>query len=134
MSNFSESRYLDRVSGADLSAALYHLVVEQADSTNPTGRSLVLATGSTQNLFGVLNNSPKAGETANVCGRNAQGTFLVQVGAGQTIAFGDSLTSDTLGCAKTTTTTGDQVFGLAEQAGVAGQFIEYRCVDHKYGN
>lgn len=131
MANYSDGRYIDRISGADLSAAtnLFRIVKLQADATNSTGRSVILASASTDKLFGVLNNTPKAGETASICGRNAQGTFKVLING--TVAINDLLTADATGAAITTTTSGDQVIGQAQEAGVAGQVIEYLPVDNK---
>jgi hypothetical protein len=127
MAVYSEGRYIDRIAGADLSQAVYHAVVQNADSNNSTGRSVVLASSATDAIFGVLNNGPVAGETASVCGRNAQGTFKVKLGG--TVAFGDNLTADANGAAVATTTSGNQVLGVAQEAGVSGQVIEYLVVN-----
>lgn len=137
MANYSDQRYIDRIAGADLSGTdpaggtttcLFHIVKEQADSTY--GRSVILASSATDDLFGVLNNQPKTGETADVCGRNANGTFKVILGG--TVTILDRLTSDANGKAITTTTTGNQVIGIAQESGVAGQVIEYMPVNYKY--
>lgn len=132
MSTFSDGNYVDRIAGADLSAAtnLFKIVKQAADATNPTGRSVVLASAATDDLFGVLNNQPKSGDTANVRARNSSGTFKVLLNG--TVAINDRLTADSTGAAITTTTTGNQVIGIAQEAGVAGQVIEYLAVNYKY--
>jgi hypothetical protein len=137
MAVFSDGRYIDRIAGIDLSGlanaqanttCLFRIVKQTTDATY--GRSLTLATAASENYLGVLNNQPKLGETAEVCGRNAPGTFKVVLGG--TVAFGDSLTSDANGAAITTTTAGNQIIGFAQEAGVAGQIIEYLPTDNKY--
>lgn len=135
MANYSDGRYVDRISGADLHlpANLFRIVKLQADATNTTGRSVVLSTSASDNIFGVLNNTPYAGETASVCARNAQGTFKVVISANSTgVAIGDYLTVSSDSGAITTTTSGNQVLGIAQEAGVAGQVIEYLPADNKY--
>jgi hypothetical protein len=134
MATFQEGRYLDRIAGADLSGKSYHIVKQVADATQPGGRTVVLATGATDDVFGVLNNTPSKGDVANVCARNGEGTFKVVLGG--TVALGDRLTSDANGAAVTATATGTypstaQVFGVAQEAGVAGQVIEYALVNYK---
>lgn len=137
MAGYSEGPFLDRIAGADLSGVgpaggttncLFRIVKQQADATNPTGRSVILATAATDLLFGVLNNQPKAGETADVFARNGQGTFKVVLGG--TVTLGDKLTSDANGAAITTTTSGNQVLGYAQESGVVGQVIEYLPADN----
>lgn len=141
MSQFAVGRYGSIIADADLSTKtnnvlvnLYRLVSLAASSANPTGRKVVLATSATDaNLLGVLNNAPAAGEVASVCLRNAEGTFKVVVGVNSAgVAVNDRLTVDSDSGAITTTTTGNQVFGIAWEAGVAGQVIEYLPVNYKY--
>lgn len=136
MANYSETRYVDRIAGAALTAATdnFRIVKMQADATNPTGRSVIKSTAATDKHFGVLNlaGDVKTGEPVDVCVRNAVGTFKVVLGG--TVAVNDELTSDANGAAITTTTGGDQVIGLAQEAGVVGQVIEYLPVNRKYGN
>lgn len=139
MANYSEGRYIDRIAGAALTQATnnFCIVKQQSDNTNPTGRSVILATASTDKLFGVLNMSSDvvSGDTVSVCGRNAEGTFKVRVSANSGgVAFGDELTVSSDSGAITTTTSGDQVVGIAQEAGVAGQVIEYLPCNRKYGN
>jgi hypothetical protein len=119
MAVYSDGRYIDRKSGADLTAAQYRVVKQNSN------RTVVLATAATDNLLGVLANAPQNGDTASVCGINAQGTFKVILGG--TVAFNAKLTTDANG-AGVTAATGNSVFGIAQEAGVAGQVIEYICV------
>jgi hypothetical protein len=138
MANYSDGPYVDRIAGADLSGlansqanttCLFRIVKQQADATNTTGRSVILASAATDKLFGVLNNQPKDGETASVRGRNSQGTFKVVIGG--TVTINDLLTSDANGAAVTTTNSGDQVIGIAQESGVVGQVIEYLPANNK---
>lgn len=134
MAVYSEGRYIDRITDAALTVAddNFRIVKQQSSTANPTGRKVVLASAASDNFMGVLNmdSDVVAGETVSVCGRNAEGTFKVVLGG--TVAIGDDLTSDSTGAAITTTTGGDQVIGVAQEAGVAGQVIEYRPTDRKH--
>ncbi len=136
MANYSDKRYLTLMADADLSAAsnLFKIVSIASSTANPTGRKVVLATSATDaNIIGVLNNTPAAGEPASICGRNADGTFKVVLGANTAaVSIGDYLTVDTDSGALKTTTSGNQVIGRAMEAGVAGQVIEYMPVNYKY--
>jgi hypothetical protein len=58
------------------------------------------------------------------------GTFLIA--AGGTISVGDYLTANASGQAVATTTGGDQVVGMALEAGVTGQFVEFLPYKFKY--
>lgn len=118
MAVFSDGRYIDRKAGADLTGKAYRVVKQQSD------RTVVLASAATDTLLGVLSNAPGNGDTASVCGINAQGTFKVVLGG--TVAFGAKLTADANGAA-VTAATGNNVFGIAQEAGVAGQVVEYLC-------
>jgi hypothetical protein len=136
MANYSEGRYLTIIADADLSAAanLFKIVSIAASTANPTGRKVVLATSATDaNIVGVLNNTPGAGEPASVCARNASGTFKVVAGANTAaISVGDRFTVDTDSGALKTTSSGNQVVGIALEAAVAGQVFEYLPVNYKY--
>lgn len=144
MANYSDGKFIDRVAGAALTAPnasglndQYSIVKQQADSTNPTGRSVIKATSATDPLFGVLNLNMNAvaGDTVEVCPRNAQGTFKVRISANSTgVTIGDELTCSSDSGAITTTTSGNQVLGIAQESGVAGQVIEYLPVNRKQGN
>ena len=136
MANFSDGRYLTLIADADYSAAanLFKIVSIAASTANPTGRKVVLATSATDaNIIGVLNNTPGASEPASVCGRNANGTFKVIAGANTAaISIGDRFTVDTDSGALKTTSSGNQVVGIALEAAVAGQVFEYLPVNYKY--
>src|SRR2546421_4196522 len=136
MANYSDGRYLTLIADADYSAStnLFKIVSIAASTANPTGRKVVLATSATDaNIIGVLNNTPGAGEAASVCGRNAVGTFKVVAGANTAaISIGDRFTVDTDSGALKTTSSGNQVVGIALEAAVAGQVFEYLPVNYKY--
>jgi len=118
MSVYQESRHLNFVAGADLSAKQYHIV--KLDST---ANQVVLASAATDVAVGVLANAPADGAEADVVGRNAQGTFKVM--AGGNVSLGAYLTSDSNGKAVATTTAGNEVIGIALEAGVDTQIIQY---------
>jgi hypothetical protein len=137
MSVYSDQRYIDMLCDYNyIAASNLFRIVSFAVSTNATGHTVVLATSPTDgNILGVLNNQPNIGETANVCGRNAQGTFKVVVSVNSAgVAVGDSLTVSADSGAITTTTTTNEVIGRALEPGVAGQVIQYLPINHKYGN
>ncbi len=97
------------------------------------------AAGTTAPLWGIvfpgMRNPPWAplqdgfaaiqGENVGIYGPGELEVFL-RVGAGNTVAIGDYLTSDSSGYALTTTTTGQWVGAEALQAGNAGDFISVR--------
>jgi hypothetical protein len=140
MSQYSEGRVISMISDNDLSAIgadglptyQYNIVSFASSANNTTGRTIALTTSATDHLIlGVLDNNPKAGETAAVIGRNADGTFKVRVSANSSgVAIGDYLTASSDSRAITTTTSGNEVFGRALEAGVAGQVIEYLPCNH----
>lgn len=101
---------------ADLSSNQYYVVVESSGE-------VALASAATDNILGVLQNAPVAGDNAEVLGRHANETGKVI--AGGTIAVGDKLTTNGDGKAVTTTTANDQVFGIARKAAVANDIVEY---------
>lgn len=119
MAVYTEEGHITRLSGADLSAKQYFIVKLNSS------RQVILTAAATDQLLGVVANVPDAGTNApvDVCVRNAEGTFKVQCGG--TVAVGDRLTSDAAGKAITTVTAGNEVLGIAVEAGVAGQVIEY---------
>jgi len=96
---------------------------------------VVPATAATDQLIGVLRNTPTQTGSAAVANypqnadvhiRNAAGQFKVQ--AGGSFSAGAYLTANSSGQAVATTTSGDQIIGIAEQASTgAGQIITYRC-------
>lgn len=120
MSTYSEGREITRLAdpSTDLSGKRYYIVKQQTD------RSLVLASASTDELFGVINHPAIAGGEVSVVGRNADGTFKVVAGAA--ITAQTYLTTDSSGRAVSTTSSGDQLIGIAQEAAsAAGQIIEY---------
>lgn len=123
MANYNHGPFITRIAGADLSASSYRICVQQAD------RTVVVANAATQNFIGVLHFVQKAGGEVSVLARNASGTFKVV--AGGTIALGDALTSDANGAAITTTTSGNEVIGYAQEAAVSGQVLEYLAAFRK---
>ena len=135
MSVYSDQRYIDMLCDYNYSAqSNLFRIVSFASSSNATGHTVVLTTSATDaNVIGVLNNTPGVGETANVCGRNANGTFKVVVSANSSgVAIGDMLTASSDSGAITTTTNTNECIGRALEAGVAGQVIQYLPVNHKY--
>lgn len=135
MSQYTEGRYVEFITDADISAVsngiqtnLFRIVSLAASTANPTGRKVVLATSNTDaNIIGVLNEVGVAGTPVSVTTRNATGTFKVVLGANTAaVSVGDFLTCDSDSGAKKTTNSGDQLIGRALEAGVAGQVIEYQ--------
>lgn len=124
MANFREGNYDSREAGADLATKQGYVV--KTDS----GGKIVVAAAATDAIRGVLVNSPKSGETADVALINGNGTFKVKLGG--TVTKDAYLTSNASGLAIATTTTGDRVFGRAVSAGVSGDVIEYVKYNEKY--
>ena len=83
---------------------------------------VVVATAATDKIIGVTENSCEAGEVVSVRLRNAQGTAKVK--AGGNVSVGDYLTSDADGEVVATTTVGEEVVGLALEAGADNDLIE----------
>lgn len=124
MANFTpETDYLTRVAGADLSNSQY-LIVKQNSS-----RQVVLASANTDNIAGVVDKPNTQGGNVAFYARNGSGTFKVV--AGGTVAINAPLTSNASGQAVTATPVSagaapvTHVLGYAQEAGVAGQVIEY---------
>lgn len=108
----------------DLSTKRYHLVKLDANG------NVVLATTATDNILGVLDNSPKAGQTADVVLANGSGSFKVKLGG--TVAAGAFLTANADSEAIATTTAGNRVIGRAVRAGVENEIAEYIKHNEKY--
>lgn len=91
------------LAGADLSgtATQYRFVKISANNT------VVLASGATDEIVGVLQNRPKQNQGATVAmdGR-------LKVVAGAALVIGDRVTSDSAGRAIATTTAGNSSFGV----------------------
>lgn len=125
MATFTDGgSFVTRPAGADLSLKQYYIVKEQTD------RTLVLASAATDKLFGVVQLGAATGGNVSVCSRNSGATFKVI--AGGTIAVNDMLTSDSAGKAVATTTTGDEVIGVAQEAASANGILEYMPLSKKY--
>lgn len=135
MSSYVTGRELGIVADTDLSDPdnLYRVVSLAASTDNDTGRTVALASSPTDaNILGVLNSTPKAGETAAVVLGSAQGTFKIKLGANTSaVSVNDLLTADTDGGGLKTTSSGNVLVGRALEAGVAGQVIEYEPLNHK---
>lgn len=98
-------------------AALGEGIIVKLSSGN-----VVVATAATDKIIGVTTNSCEAGETVDVRLRSAQGTIKVK--AGGNISVGDWLTTDGDGEAIATTTDGNELIGMALEAGVDNDLIE----------
>lgn len=103
----------------DLSAKQFFIVKLDTGNDN----QIVLSAAATDKHVGILLNTPKAGDTADVYLRNAAGTSKVV--AGGTIAINDALTSDANGKAVATTTAADQVIGYSLHAAASGDIVEF---------
>jgi hypothetical protein len=82
----------------------------------------VVATAATDKFIGVTMNKAAAGETASIRLRSSQGTIKVK--AGGTIAVGDKLTTNGSGQAIATVTAGNEILGMALEAGASGDMVE----------
>lgn len=109
---------------ADLSTKRYHLVKFD------TNQNIVLATAATDAILGVLDNSPKLGQTADVVLVNGPGSFKVKLGANT--SAGAYLTANGDGEAIGTTTTGNRVIGRLVRTGVENEIAEYIKHNEKY--
>lgn len=128
MANFTVGDDVTRPAGADLSAASNIFKIVKKSSGN-----VILATAGTDKLFGVISKVAPSSSTGSPVGvhvRNASGTYKVV--AGGTISEGDAITATTGGVAITTTTSGDQILGYADQAAVTGDIFEYLPSTGKY--
>lgn len=83
---------------------------------------VVIATAATDKFIGVTVGAIAAGETGTIRLRSAAGTMKVK--AGGTIAVGDKLTSNGSGVAIATVTSGNEILGMALEAGASGDFVE----------
>lgn len=132
MANMQIGEFVSTAAGADLSAAanLYKIVKGSTPVTGATLASAVLSSAATDKHIGVLQNLPKANETASILARNMNGYGKVL--AGGNIAIGDYLTSNASGQAVVTTSAGDEVIGIAQEVGVSGQVITYLGCNSRY--
>lgn len=102
-------------SATDLSAKQYFIVKISAAKT------VALASAATDAIAGTIQNVPVSSGLVEVA--IAGGT--AKVVAGGSISAGDYLTTDGNGKAVATTTDGDQVIGVAVEAGDASDVVEY---------
>lgn len=104
----------------DLSTKLFYIVKLTAANT------VNLAAAATDAaIMGVINRKPAAAVGANieVLLRTGAGTGKVILGG--TVSRGDRLTTNASGQAITTTTAANEVIGMAIEAGVSGDVIEF---------
>ena len=123
MTAFTPGDRISREAAVDLRGYRYRAVKLDANER------VVLATAGTDDIIGVLDNEPKAGETADIVLINGQGTFKTKASAN--IAKGALITATTEGKAVTATTTGHRVYGRAIRAGVTDEVIEYIKMNEK---
>lgn len=121
MAKFQEADNINKVAGANLSTKQYYIV-----KRHTTENQVVLASAATDKILGVLQNDPLANEAAQVKTHSTRGTGKVL--AGGAITAGAYLTSDSNGKAIVTTTQGNVVFGIAEEAADASTVFEYTPV------
>lgn len=91
---------------------------------------VVAGAAATDALVGVTSDAVSAGNTVSVKLRSGAGT--AKVIAGGTIAVGDRVTSDGSGHAVATTTAGDEVVGIALEAGVDNDVVEVMMASDRY--
>lgn len=109
--------------GADLSASQYLAVKLDANG------NVVLATAATDQVIGFIENAAKINDTADVLLRNCSGSYKVK--AGGTVAIGQKVTVDATSRVIWITGTpvaGNEIVGVALEAGVVGQVIEVLTV------
>jgi hypothetical protein len=94
-----------------------------------TSGQIVPAVAATDISIGVLYDLPQVGQNGNVRLR-ASGTSNIQCGA--TVNAGDKVTIDATSRAITTTTAGNELQGIALEAGVVGQIIEILPINGKF--
>lgn len=113
-------------SGADLSAKQFYIVKVSATNT------VALASAATDKLVGTIANKPAAatGASVEVAMRHGGGTQRVILG--DTVSLNDYLTADSAGKAIATTTSGNVILGMALEAGVVGDVIEYMPTTDRY--
>lgn len=102
------------VASATLAAAQYKCVKHAS-----TAGQVIVGAAATDNVIGILQNDPAAGEPALIA---CSGVALAL--SEDTVAAGDSLASSTTGRVKTTTSANNGVVGMALEAGSAGDLIQ----------
>lgn len=111
------------VAVGDLSAKRYHIAMLAT-----TAKQVKVSTGPTVANIGILQNDPKAAESASVCGAG-----LTKGVAGGVIAAGDMITANSTGQCVATTTANHKVIGKAITAAVnAGDLFEVFLAPSNY--
>lgn len=123
MANFTEGNYHTREAGADLTGKTNYVVKLDTD-----GNIVLSALGANQHV-GVLQTEGVDGENVSFRTVNAAGTGKVILG-GTVSSRMTELTSDTAGKA-VGASSGDWVFGLNLDTGVANDVVEYMPVYYK---
>lgn len=126
MANQQIGDFISFKSTSDLSALTNYGLAVKLDSS----AQVVLATAASDKIIGILQNTPKANETAVVLSRSASGVGKAQ--AGGTIAIGDYLTADSTSRLVATTTAGQEVVGIATEAAVVGQTFGFLLSNSRY--
>jgi len=102
---------------ADLSAKQFYIVeITAADTVN-------VCSAATDVPFGVLQNDPKSGETAEIAYADGEITKVVSDGSTTAIAIGDQVGTDASGKAVKKTISGELVLGRALEASSADGVI-----------
>jgi len=110
-------------SAADYSAKQFYIVKLTAADT------VTLASAATDVILGTITNKPAAATGASTTVQLRGSGEIGQVILGGTVsAVNARLTADSNGKAVVTTTTGNQVFGLALETGVAGDVVRYLSI------
>lgn len=92
--------------------------------TSGNAGKIVVAAAATDKILGTINSKAYAGNVIDVHLRSASGTTNIKVNGSTTIAAGDNVTSNGSGLGVTTTTSGDQIIGIAVEAGAVNAFVE----------
>ena len=103
---------VSRIAGADLSAALYFMMQLSAAKT------VTLAGAADADLYGILQNKPAASGRAATVRRIGSSKLEI----GDTVTFGDKLTSDVSGKG-VPATSGQRYCAVALESGVDGDII-----------
>lgn len=106
------------IAASDLSAKQFYAV-----KANTTARQVALASTGGENIVGILQNAPIAGESAEVCFAG----FCKAI-AGAAVTAGDALMTDTAGKLITQTSTNAKVAVAHEAAGAANVLFMVRVI------
>jgi len=120
MAHTQHSEFSSMTAAADYRTNQYFGVTQ-------TGDQQVTLAGANAVIFGVLNNKPNSGETAEVIRANSG--VVAKVKLGGTVARRNPLTTDSAG-KFVVATTGQNAAGYAMSAGVANDIIEIEFAPH----